>query len=59
MLQKQIINLSVFVLGLAILPEGISDQVPDGIYRADLLAQNLEPDENGRRRVAFNFVASN
>lgn len=39
--------------------QGISDQVPDGIYRADLLAENLEPGENGQRRVEFNFILPN
>ena len=35
---------------------GISDQVADGIFQADLLAQDMEPDENGRKQVAFDFV---
>jgi protocatechuate 3,4-dioxygenase beta subunit len=35
---------------------GISDQIADGIFRADLLATNLEPDANGRQQVTFNFV---
>jgi virginiamycin B lyase len=35
---------------------GISDQVADSIFRDDLLAQDLEPDANGRKQVAFNFV---
>jgi protocatechuate 3,4-dioxygenase beta subunit len=35
---------------------GISDQVPDGIFRSDLLARDLEPDANGQRRIAFDFV---
>jgi virginiamycin B lyase len=35
---------------------GISDQVPDGIFRPDLLADELEPEADGRKRVAFDFV---
>jgi len=38
---------------------GISDQIADGIYRADLLAENMEPAENGQRRVGFNFILPN
>jgi protocatechuate 3,4-dioxygenase beta subunit len=38
---------------------GISDQTSDGIYREDLLAENLEPAENGQRRVEFNFILPN
>ena len=35
---------------------GISDQIADGIYRADLLAEKLAPDENGRQQARFNFI---
>lgn len=35
---------------------GISDQVPDGIYNAALLTRDLEPDAEGRKQVAFDFV---
>jgi protocatechuate 3,4-dioxygenase beta subunit len=35
---------------------GISDQVADSIYDPALLAQDLEPDADGRRRVAFDFI---
>ncbi len=38
---------------------GISDQITDGIYRADLLAENLEPAETGQQRVGFNFILTN
>lgn len=38
---------------------GVSDQVADGIYREDLLAENLEPGENEQRRVRFNFIVAN
>jgi protocatechuate 3,4-dioxygenase beta subunit len=38
---------------------GISDQIADGIFRADLLATNLEPEASGRQHVAFNFVVRN
>jgi protocatechuate 3,4-dioxygenase beta subunit len=37
---------------------GISDQIPDGIFRPDLLAQNLEPDANGRQQMAFDFIVA-
>lgn len=35
---------------------GISDQNPDYLFRESLLAGDLEPDENGRRQVQFDFV---
>lgn len=35
---------------------GASEQIPDGIFRPDLLARELEPDTSGRRRVEFDFV---
>lgn len=35
---------------------GISDQSPDGIFSPELLAQDLEPGADGRRRLGFNFV---
>ena len=38
---------------------GISDQIPDGIFRPDLLAQKIAPDPNGRQQVAFNFIINN
>lgn len=38
---------------------GISDQIPDGIFRADLLARDIQPDANRRRQVAFDFVLPN
>ncbi len=38
---------------------GISDQIPDGVFRPDLLARDLPPDESGRRHIAFDFVVSN
>jgi protocatechuate 3,4-dioxygenase beta subunit len=38
---------------------GISDQIPDEIFRPDLLAQDLGPDASGRRHVAFDFVVRN
>lgn len=38
---------------------GLSDQTPDGIYRPELLAQDLEPEADGRRRLGFNFVVFN
>jgi protocatechuate 3,4-dioxygenase beta subunit len=38
---------------------GTSEQIPDGIFRPDLLARELEPDPNGRRHVELDFVLSN
>jgi protocatechuate 3,4-dioxygenase beta subunit len=38
---------------------GLSDQTPDGIYSPELLAQDLEPEAAGRRRLGFNFVVVN
>jgi protocatechuate 3,4-dioxygenase beta subunit len=38
---------------------GVSDQIPDNIFRPDLLAQNLEPDLDGQLRMAFDFVVPN
>lgn len=35
---------------------GLSDQTPDRIYDPQLLAQDLEPGADGRRRLGFNFV---
>lgn len=37
---------------------GISDQIADGIYREDLLAENLEPTKNGQLQVGFNFIVA-
>lgn len=44
------------VLTTQIYFSGVSDQVPDAIFRTDLLAQDLEPDAGGRRHIAFDFV---
>jgi protocatechuate 3,4-dioxygenase beta subunit len=38
---------------------GISDQVPDGIFRPDLLATDLKAEPDGRQHVAFDFVVRN
>jgi protocatechuate 3,4-dioxygenase beta subunit len=38
---------------------GTSEEIPDGIFRPDLLARELEPDPNGRRHVEFDFVLPN
>lgn len=35
---------------------GLSDQNPDWLFRESLLAEDLEPDKNGRRRVQFDIV---
>ena len=35
---------------------GLSDQTPDRIYDPQLLAQDMEPGVDGRRRLGFNFV---
>jgi protocatechuate 3,4-dioxygenase beta subunit len=37
---------------------GVSDRSPDGIFSPELLAQDLEPSADGRRRLGFNFVVS-
>jgi virginiamycin B lyase len=37
---------------------GISDQIPDSIFRSDLLAQDLEPDATGRRHIGFDFIVN-
>jgi protocatechuate 3,4-dioxygenase beta subunit len=44
------------VLTTQIYFSGVSDQIPDGIFRPDLLARDLGPDASGRRHVAFDFV---
>ena len=38
---------------------GISDQIPDRIFRADLLAEELEPDAARQRHLGFDFVVNN
>lgn len=35
---------------------GISDQIPDAIFDASLLARDESPDPSGRRHISFDFV---
>ncbi|OGT27472.1 MAG: hypothetical protein A2Z17_02510 [Gammaproteobacteria bacterium RBG_16_66_13] len=35
---------------------GVSEQIQDGIFNEGLLAEDLPPDADGRRRIAFDFI---